>query len=60
MQPETLEARIVGVEHDLVEAAAYTLDVLREPGYSQQVIEALQAVTRQDGEACKAFARRAV
>jgi len=59
MQQETLEARIVGVLHDLVEDTEYTFYALRNRGYSQQVIVALQAVTRRDGEPYEAFARRA-
>ncbi|TDC00024.1 HD domain-containing protein [Micromonospora fluostatini] len=39
-----------GVLHDIVEDAALTLDDLRDAGYDELVVGAVDAVTRRDGE----------
>ncbi len=53
------EERIVGVLHDVVEDTAWTLDALRAEGFSRRVIEALDSVTRRQGEDYMVFVRRA-
>ncbi|MGH7126793.1 MAG: hypothetical protein ACREFI_20620 [Stellaceae bacterium] len=52
--------RIVAVLHDVCEdCPEWTFDRLRAEGFSEQVIEALQSVTKRSGEDYEAFVRRA-
>lgn len=52
--------RIVGVLHDVVEdCAGWTLDRVRSEGFSEEVIAALDSVTKRDGEDYFSFVRRA-
>jgi (p)ppGpp synthase/HD superfamily hydrolase len=53
------EARIVGVLHDVIENSCWTLDRLSDEGFSYDVIEALDALTRRKEEHHGAFLRRA-
>ncbi|WP_042351579.1 hypothetical protein [Bacillus massiliigorillae] len=46
----TLEEKIVGVCHDLVEDTPITFDDLRKEGFPEHIIEGIAAVTRVDGE----------
>lgn len=55
----SLEERIVGVLHDVVEDSDWTFDALAAEGFSDHVVEALRAVTRLDGEDYQDFVRRA-
>src|SRR3954463_7298848 len=50
--------RIVGVLHDLVEDTKYKLEDLRGMGYPEEIIQALDGVTRRDGELYEAFVLR--
>lgn len=52
-------ARMVAVMHDLLEDTPVTLEMLREEGFSEEVLEALQGVTRQPGESYRDFVLRA-
>ena len=49
---------IVAVLHDVVEDSDYTLDDLRRQGYCEQVVEAVDSVSRRDGEPYEDFIRR--
>ncbi len=54
------EARIVGVLHEILEECPnWTLDRLREEGFSAEVIAALDAVTRRRGEHHSVLLQRA-
>ncbi len=53
------EARMVAVLHDVVEDTPVTFQDLREAGFSTEVLTALDAVTKRDGEAYEDFVRRA-
>lgn len=46
----TLEARIVGVLHDVVEDSEWTFEALRAEGFSETVLDALAAVTKTPDE----------
>jgi len=59
MEQKTETARVVAVLHDLVEDTEHTFEDLEERGYAADVIAALQAVTRKEGETYAAFAARA-
>jgi (p)ppGpp synthase/HD superfamily hydrolase len=55
----TAEAeRIVGVLHDVVEDTPYTFEDLRRMGYAEEIIEALDGVTKREGESYEAFVLR--
>lgn len=44
-------ARIVGVLHDTVEDTEVTLDDLRDAGFPEAIVEAIDAISQRDGEA---------
>ena len=48
VQSET--EKIVAVLHDIVEDTDYTIENLRDNGYSKQVLEAIECLTKRDGE----------
>ncbi len=50
--------QVVGVLHDVVEDSDTTYDDLRDMGYSQEIIKALDAVTRRDNETYEEFVSR--
>jgi len=52
-------ARMVAVLHDVVEDSQYTFDDLREMGYSDEVIDALDCLTRRNDETYIEFVKRA-
>ena len=53
------QAQIVGVLHDLVEDASYTFADLRAMGYGEEVVQALDCLTRRSTESYKEFIARA-
>jgi (p)ppGpp synthase/HD superfamily hydrolase len=55
---DTPEARMAAVLHDVVEDTAVTLEQLRVEGFPDVVIEAVEALTKRDGEDYEAFIRR--
>ena len=44
------EDRIVGVLHDVVEDTSWTFDQLREEGFSEEMLAALDTVTKRENE----------
>ena len=56
---ETEEEMMVAVLHDVVEDSDYSFDKLREIGFSERVLEALDSVTKRAGEAYEDFVKRA-
>jgi (p)ppGpp synthase/HD superfamily hydrolase len=50
--------RIVAVLHDVVEDTTWTFEELRRSGYSDEILEALDGVTRREGETYDAFVDR--
>jgi (p)ppGpp synthase/HD superfamily hydrolase len=52
-------AQMAGLLHDVVEDTDVTLDDLREAGYPDDVIRAVDSVTRRDNETYMAMIRRA-
>jgi hypothetical protein len=54
----TAEERIVAVLHDLVEDTAATTHDLEREGFTETIIEAVLALTRQEGEPYEDFIRR--
>jgi (p)ppGpp synthase/HD superfamily hydrolase len=54
----TPEACMAAVLHDVVEDTAVTLDELRAEGFPAAVLEAVEALTKREGEDYEAFIRR--
>ncbi len=52
-------AMTAAVLHDVVEDTPHTLDGLRAAGFSEAVVDAVDALTRRGGETYEAFVRRA-
>lgn len=46
----TLQEKIVGVLHDVVEDTDRTLNELKENGFSQEIVEAIDAISKRDNE----------
>lgn len=53
------DARIIAVLHDIVEDTDWTLQDLREEGFSEVAINGIAAVTRNEHESYEAFVERA-
>ena len=58
MRLETEAERMAAILHDVVEDTPYTLQRLRELGYPEQVLGALECLTKRDGESYEAFIER--
>jgi len=54
----TPEERTVGILHDVVEDTDWTFEALKKEGFPDDLLEALKAVTKQDGEDYEQFVRR--
>lgn len=53
------EQKIVAYLHDILEKApVWTLDRLKEEGFPPQILKAVEAITRRDGEAEETYLRR--
>lgn len=50
---------ITAALHDTIEDTAVTLQFLRESGFQERIVEAVDSVTRRDGETYTNFIRRA-
>ncbi len=50
--------RIVGVLHDVIEDTKYTFDDLRRMGYPEKILDALDCVTKREGEPYENFVLR--
>jgi (p)ppGpp synthase/HD superfamily hydrolase len=60
LRVSSIDERIVAVLHDVCEdCPGWTFDRLRGEGFAVHIIEALQSVTKRDGEDYEAFVRRA-
>src|SRR3954451_2647276 len=56
---QTEAQRTAAVLHDVVEDTGRTFDDLRELGYPEEVLKALDCLTKRDGEPYEAFVERA-
>lgn len=59
LQMETLAERIVAALHDVVEDSDWTIEDLRQEAFSEEILDAIESVTRRNGEAYGAFVARA-
>lgn len=50
--------RIIALLHDVIEDTDYTFDDLRRMGYEEEIIEAVDCLTRRDDETYEAFIQR--
>lgn len=57
-QMESEEEKIVAVLHDIVEDTDISLDDLRNEGFSEEVLSAIECVTIKDGEDYDSFIER--
>jgi (p)ppGpp synthase/HD superfamily hydrolase len=58
MKGKTLEERIVGVLHDIVEDTTWTIEQLATEGFSQEILQALDALSMRPGEDYQTFLNR--
>lgn len=56
---QTESEKIVALLHDVVEDTDWTLDALREAGFPDEVVSAVDALTRREEESYEEFVRRA-
>ena len=54
-----LRAKIVALLHDTIEDTDVTADYLRKEGFTEEIVEAVLAVTRREGESYDEYVRRA-
>ncbi|HEX8453968.1 MAG TPA: HD domain-containing protein [Longimicrobium sp.] len=59
LRVETPVERIAAVLHDVVEDTAWTLEGLATEGFAPEVVAAVDALTRREGESYEAFVARA-
>ena len=57
-QVESEEEKIVAVLHDIVEDTDISLDDLRNEGFSEEVVSAVECLTKQDGENYDSYIER--
>jgi len=58
MQMEYEDAKIVAVLHDVVEDSAFTFDDLKNEGFSDDILDALRCLTKEQGETYENFIER--
>ncbi len=58
MQQTDNEHRIAAVLHDVVEDSDLTIDDLKDKGYTNRVVEMVDAMTRRDGEDWQTYIER--
>lgn len=54
----TSDERVVAVLHDVVEDSDWTLDDLRRQGFTDEILRAVDALSRREGESYEDFVRR--
>ena len=58
LRMQTEEERLAAILHDVVEDTAVTLADLKARGFDDRVIQAVDCLTRRDGESYEAFVQR--
>ncbi len=59
MRMKTEAEMITAILHDVVEDTDWTIEKLREKGFSKEVLEAVECVTNREGESYETFIERA-
>jgi (p)ppGpp synthase/HD superfamily hydrolase len=54
----TTEEKIVAILHDVVEDSDWTFDDLKEEGFSEEILSALDCLTKREGEPYEDFVER--
>lgn len=54
----TMEEKIIGALHDVVEDSDWTLETLKSEGFSQTIIDGVDAMTKRDGEEYEDYLHR--
>jgi (p)ppGpp synthase/HD superfamily hydrolase len=57
---DTEAEQMVALLHDVIEDSDYTLDDLREQGYNEEIVEAVDAISKREGEDYFDFVKRAI
>jgi len=60
MRAESLTEKIVAVLHDVVEDSDWTLKKLAKEGFPAEIVEAVDHLTKRDGEDYNAFIKRTI
>lgn len=47
---QTLQEKIVGILHDIIEDTSWTISQLREEGFSEEIVDAIDAISVRDNE----------
>jgi (p)ppGpp synthase/HD superfamily hydrolase len=58
MQMQTEDTKIVAVLHDVVEDTDWTIDKLRQEGFPEYILDAIDSVTRGENEMYRDFVER--
>ena len=58
LRMETEAAMMAAVLHDVVEDTEWTIERLREAGFSEEVLEAVDCLTHREGESYQEFVER--
>ncbi len=58
LRMKTEEEMTAAILHDVIEDTQHTLQELRDAGYSEAVVEAVDALTRRDNESYEEFTQR--
>ncbi|HEX8557757.1 MAG TPA: HD domain-containing protein [Pyrinomonadaceae bacterium] len=58
MRMDTEAAMMAAVLHDVVEDTEWTIERLREAGFSEEVLEAVDCLTHREGESYQEFVER--
>ena len=59
LRMRTEEERIVAILHDLIEDTYWTFEQLRDEGFSKDIVDAIDSVTKREGETYNDFVDRA-
>lgn len=59
LRASSVDAKIAAVLHDVVEDTPWTIDALQAKGFSANVLNAIEGVTKRDGEPYMDFVARA-
>lgn len=54
----TLQEKIVGILHDVIEDSDWTIEALEKEGFSQSVLNGVDAMTKRDNEAYETHLKR--
>lgn len=55
---QTEDEMIVGILHDVIEDSAWTLDDLRDEGFDERLVNAVDSLSRREGESYDDFIER--